>query len=99
MKDLKSIPMLEHSSWEPLSDRKVNRSFFNSRKLTDAQQWYQLIERELLRTVETLEEFITILLGQELIIYTDNKNLICKNFNTDRILRRRLILEEYDQNI
>ena len=28
-------------------------------------------------------------------MYTGNKNLTCKNFNTDRVLRWRLILEEY----
>ena len=32
-------------------------------------------------------------------IYTDNKNLTCKNFNTDRVLRWRLILKEYDPDI
>ena len=45
--------------------------------------------------METLKQFITILPGQILRIYTDNKNLACENFNTDRILIWRLILEEY----
>ena len=35
-----------------------------------------------------------ILLGQKFRIYTDHKNLTCKHFNTDRVLRWRLILEE-----
>ena len=48
---------------------------FYSRKLTYAQQWYILIERELPSIVETLKEFRTILLGQKLRIYTDDKNL------------------------
>ena len=41
-----------------------------------------------------MEEFHTILLGKWLKIYTDNKK-ICINFNTDRLLRWRLILKEY----
>ena len=28
-------------------------------------------------------------------MYTDNKNLMCKHFNTNRVLRWRLILEDY----
>ena len=34
-------------------------------------------------------------MGQKLRIYTDDKNLTCKNFNTDRVLRWRLILKDY----
>ena len=66
-----------------------------SRKLTDSQQNYIVIERELLSIVETLKEIRTILLGQKLIIYTDHKNPTCDNFNTGRVLRLRPILEEY----
>ena len=65
------------------------------RKLTDAQQRYIVIQRELLTIVENLKKFRTILLGQKLQIYTDHKNLTCKIFNTGRLLRWRLILEEY----
>ena len=60
---------------------------FYSRKLTDAQQRYTVIERELIGTVETLKEFITILLGQKLIIYIDHKKLTFKISNSDRVLR------------
>ena len=49
-----------------------------------------LIERDQLSIVET------ILIGQILIIFTDNKKFTCKNFNTNRVLRWGHIPEEYD---
>ena len=36
-----------------------------------------------------------VLLGKKLKIYTDHKILTCKMFNTDRVLRWQLILEDY----
>ena len=59
---------------------------FYSRKLSDAQTRYTTTERELLAIVETLKEFRNILLGQQIIVYTDHKNLTCKSFNTERVL-------------
>ena len=53
----------------------------------------------MLAIVETLKEYRNILLGQKLIIHTDHKNLTCKNFNTNRVMRWRLIIEEYGPNI
>ena len=68
---------------------------FYSRKLTGSQKRYTVTEKELLSVVETLKEFRTISLGQILRIYTDHKNFTCKIFNTDRVLRWKLILEDY----
>ena len=68
---------------------------FYSRKLNPAQVWYTTGERELLAIVETLKEFRTILLGHPIRIYTDHKNHTCKNFNTECVMRWRLILEEF----
>ena len=42
------------------------------RKLTDAQERHTVTGKYLLRIVETLEDFRTILLGQRLRIYTDH---------------------------
>ena len=45
--------------------------------------------------METLKEFRNILLGHQITVYTDHKNLTCKNVNTERVMRWRLILEEF----
>ena len=46
---------------------------FCSKKLTKCQQRYTVTDLELLSFVMTLREFRPILLGQEIIIYTDHK--------------------------
>lgn len=68
---------------------------FYSRKLNSAQRNYTTGEQELLSIVETLKEFRNILLGQELIVHTDHKNIIYGNLSNSRIARWRLLLEEF----
>ena len=68
-------------------------------KLTDAQKRYAETERELLFIVKTLKELRAILLDKILGIDTDNKNPICKTFNTGRVLRWIFILEESSLDI
>jgi len=63
--------------------------------LCDGQHNYTTTERELLAIVETFKEFRTILLGQRLKIFTDHKNLTFTKFNTERVMRWRMVLEEY----
>jgi hypothetical protein len=53
------------------------------------------MERELLAIVETLQEFCNIFLGQQILVVTDHQNLTYKRFNTERVMRWHLIIEEY----
>ena len=68
---------------------------FYSRKMNSAQRRYTTGEQELLSIVETLKEFRNILLGQQLIVHTDHKNILYGKLSNDRIARWRLLLEEY----
>ena len=45
--------------------------------------------------METLKEFRNILLGHQIRVYTDHKNLTYKFFNTEQVMQWRLILEEF----
>jgi RNase H-like domain found in reverse transcriptase len=66
-----------------------------SRKLNSAQKRYTTGEQELLSIVETLKEFKNILLGQKLIVHTDHKNLLYQKMSTARIIRWRLLIEDF----
>ena len=72
---------------------------FYLRKLNPAQTRYTTTERELLAICETLKEFRNILLGYEIRVYCDHKNLTYKNFNTERVMRWRLLIEEFGADL
>jgi hypothetical protein len=48
-----------------------------------------------LHIVETLKEFRNILFGQQIVVHTDHRNILYKKLSNDRIIRWRLLLEEY----
>ena len=62
---------------------------FISRKLNSAQFNYTDTDKELLRITEPLKQFRHILLGNEIKVYTDHKNLTYSgtNFSSNRRLR------------
>jgi RNase H-like domain found in reverse transcriptase len=67
---------------------------FYSRKLSPAQNRHTTTKRELLSIVETLKESRSLTLGQQIVVHTDHTNLTYKHFNSDKVMRWRLFIEE-----
>ena len=57
---------------------------FYSIKMNSAQQNYTTTEKEIFFIVETLKELHNILLGHQITVHTDNKNLTYTHFNNSR---------------
>jgi RNase H-like domain found in reverse transcriptase len=53
------------------------------------------MERELLAIVENLKEFLNILLGKQVRVNTDHKNLTFKHSSTERVMACQLNIEGF----
>ncbi len=72
---------------------------YYSRKLNSAQHKYAIIDKELLCVVVILMEFRSMLLGAELHIYTDHKNILNVGDSSEQQLRWISYVDEYGPTI
>ena len=75
------------------------RLAFYTRKLNSAQRNYSIGEQELLSIVETLKSFENILMGQKIVVHTDHLNLLYKKLASARLIRWRMLLEEFGPEV
>ena len=69
--------------------------FFWSRKLSPAQTRYATPDKEAACIVEVLHAYRSMLYGARIEIHTDHKNLTLNNFQSMRLLKWRVTLEEF----
>eukprot|EP00957_Ditylum_brightwellii_P104152 7933891-Ditylum_brightwellii.AAC.1 len=79
----------------PVISQKEHPIAFFSMKSIKAQMNCRAAKKELLAIVETLKEFRNIPLEQMIKVYTDHKNLTYKNFNTERVVCCRIVIEDF----
>jgi len=68
---------------------------YYSKKLNNAQQNYFTVDKELLSIFTTLSEFRSMLLGAELHIHTDHKNILHIGDSSQRCLHWISYVDEY----
>ena len=68
---------------------------FYSPKLKEMQMRSTTTERELLAIVDTIKQFLNILIGQQNTISTAQKKLMREQLYIDRVIRWRLIIKEF----
>ncbi|KAG0419483.1 Retrovirus-related Pol polyprotein from transposon 17.6 [Dictyocoela roeselum] len=66
-----------------------------SHKFNNSELNYNIMEKETLGVLLSLQYFRSIVLTNHVVIYTDNQNLIYQKDLTNRIQRWKLLLEEY----
>ena len=69
---------------------------YYSQTLTDGEKNYTMMEKELLEIVLVLKEYQQMLLGAQITVHTDHKNLTFWTMLMQRVLCWRLYLEEFD---
>jgi hypothetical protein len=72
---------------------------FYTRKLNSAQMNYTVGEKELLGIVEGLKAFDGVVRGMNVIVHTNHLNLLYQNMSSQRMVRWRLMLEEFNPTI
>ena len=66
-----------------------------SRKLNPGQQKYSTLEKELLSIFETFKEFQSMLLGANITVYTDHRNLTFPSSVNQRVLRQLSFCDQF----
>jgi hypothetical protein len=72
---------------------------YYSQKLSDPQKKYTALKKELLGIFLTFKEYATMLLGAQIIIHTDHKNLTYTSSVNKQVLCQLNCVEEFDPNI